>query len=170
MRSASSWDSCRRHSALVNSPLSGEPPPTIPLALPSELLQRRPDIAAAERRVAGANAAIGVATAAFFPSVLLSASGRVSELAARGLVLVAEPVLVAGPSLAQTIFDGGRARAVARRGARGLRQTVAAYRQSVLERIQDVEDNLAALRILAEEAREHRMRRSRPPGSRPRLR
>ena len=139
--------------ALVYSPLSGQPPPTIPLALPSGLLQRRPDVAAAERRVASANAAIGVATTAFFPSVLLSASGGFQGSRLVDWFSLPSRFWSLGPSLAQTIFDGG-ARAAARDEARaGYDAAVAAYRQSVLSAFGDVEDNLAALRILADESR-----------------
>ena len=138
--------------SLVNAPLSSEPP-SIPLALPSDLLQRRPDVAAAERQVAGANARVGAATAAFFPSVLLSATGGFQSSRLTDWISLPSRFWSLGPSVAQTIFDGGSRRAVADEAIASYDQTVAAYRQSVLTAFQDVEDNLAALRILAQEAR-----------------
>ena len=139
--------------SLVYAPLTGQAPPVIPLALPSGLLQRRPDVAAAERRVASANAQVGIAATAFFPSVLLSASGGFQSSRLSDWFSLPTRFWSLGPSLAQTIFDGG-ARAAAREEARAAYDgAVAAYRQSVLTAFGDVEDNLAELRILADEAR-----------------
>jgi len=128
------------------------PPPVIPLAIPSELLERRPDIAAAERRVAAANAQIGVATAAYFPSLSLSASGGFESTALATLFSLPNRFWSLGPSLLATVFDGGRRRAAVAEAEANYDATVAAYRQSVLTAFQSVEDNLAAVRILAEEA------------------
>jgi len=132
------------------TPLSGEPP-AIPLALPSELLQRRPDVAGAERRVAAANAQVGVATAAFFPTLLLSASGGFQTSKIGEWLNWPSRFWSIGPSLAATIFDGGARRAVRDEARASYDQTVGEYRQSVLAAFQDVEDNLAAIRILADE-------------------
>ncbi|BEV72737.1 MULTISPECIES: efflux transporter outer membrane subunit [unclassified Paludibacterium] len=126
--------------------------PTIPPGVPSDLLQRRPDIAAAERLVAQANAQIGVAKAAWFPSLTLGASGgyRSSNLA--DWFTLPSRVWSVGPTLAATLFDGGLRSAQSDAAQANYDQTVAAYRQTVLSAFQDVEDNLAALRILSQEA------------------
>ncbi len=129
-----------------------EPPP-VPAQLPSQLLERRPDIAAAERRVAAANAQIGVARAAFFPALTLSGSAgyRGSELSN----LLSAPNLFwsLGPALAVSLFDGG-ARSAAVESARAANdQAAASYRQTVLTALQEVEDNLTAATALAQEQR-----------------
>jgi NodT family efflux transporter outer membrane factor (OMF) lipoprotein len=124
-------------------------PPPVPLGLPSALLERRPDIAAAERAVAQANAQIGIAQTAFFPAVTLSASiGFQSASVARWLDWPSR-IWSVGPSLAQTLFDAGQRRATVQQFQASYDQTVANYRQTVLTAFQQVEDNLAALRILA---------------------
>jgi NodT family efflux transporter outer membrane factor (OMF) lipoprotein len=134
--------------AVVTSPAV----PEIPAGVPAQLLQRRPDLAAAERKVAQANAQIGVAQTAWFPSLTLSAQtgSRVSRLAD----LFSAPSLFwsLGPTLAATIFDGGARSAQITSAEAGYRQTVATYRQSVLTAFQQAEDNLAAQRILTDEA------------------
>jgi NodT family efflux transporter outer membrane factor (OMF) lipoprotein len=126
-------------------------PRDIPLALPSTLLERRPDISAAERRVAAANAQIGVATAAFYPALTLSGSAgfRSSDFAD----WFAAPLRYwsIGPSLVLTLFDAGRRRGVIDQNEAIYDQRVAQYRQTVLGAFQEVEDNLAALRVLADE-------------------
>jgi NodT family efflux transporter outer membrane factor (OMF) lipoprotein len=137
---------------LAPAPLGGEPP-IVPLSMPSELLQRRPDVAAAERQVAEANARLGVASAAFFPSILLSATAGFQSSQFSDWLSWPSRFWSLGPSLAQTLFDGGARRAARDEARAAYDQSVAAYRQSVLTAFQDVEDNLAALRILAEEAR-----------------
>ena len=140
--------------SLAPMPLDGEPPAT-PIELPSLLLERRPDIAAAERRVAAANAQVGVASAAFFPAITLGASGGFRGDAAPALAVVADAVLVGGPGAGP---DRLRRRRAARRRKRTLvaayDESVGAYRQTVLAAFQDVEDNLAAERLLAQEASE----------------
>lgn len=127
-------------------------PPALPPELPAELLERRPDIAAAERRVAAANAQIGVAEAAWFPTATLAAAyGFQSATAAQWFTLPSRFWSV-GPALALTLLDGGRRHAVSDQAMAAYDASVANYRQSVLTGFQEVEDNLAALRILEEEA------------------
>ncbi len=126
--------------------------PRVPMGLPSELLERRPDVAAAERRVAAANAQIGVAKAAYFPSLTLSASYGSRSAVASQLFTLPSGFWSIGPALAQSIFDGGLRRAQTEQAIAAYDATVAEYRQAVLAGFQEVEDNLAALRILGEEA------------------
>ena len=127
--------------------------PDIPAGVPSELLERRPDIAAAERRAAAANADIGVAVAAYFPSLTLSASGGYQSSRLADLLTTPSRVWSLGPELALTIFDGGR-RAAATDAARAAFDAAAAeYRQTVLDAFREVEDYLVALRMLEEESR-----------------
>lgn len=136
---------------LPADPLDGEPP-AVPVELPARVLERRPDVAAAERRVAAANAQIGVASAAFFPAVTVSASaGFVSTQVAEWLSWPMRFWSV-GPALAMTLFDGGARRALKAQAVASYDETVAAYRQTVLTAFQDVEDDLAAERLLATEA------------------
>ena len=126
-------------------------PPVVPLQLPSSLLERRPDIAAAERQVAAANAQVGAAEAAFFPAVALSVSGGLRNGDWRDLLQAGSRVWALGPTVALNVFDGG-AREASRDAARATRdQAVAAYRQTVLTALQEVEDNLAAAHLLQEE-------------------
>ena len=126
--------------------------PDIPLAVPSELLERRPDIAAAERRTASANAQIGVAQAAFFPRITLSASGGLQSSVIGSLISLPSRYWALGAALAQA--SSTRACAARRRSRRSpsYDETVATYRQTVLTGFQEVEDNLAALSLLAQEA------------------
>ena len=114
--------------------------PAVPLSLPSELLVRRPDVASAERRMAAANAEIGVAEAAFYPSARLFAGGGVDISFAGGI------------ALAQFLLDGGLREAQKAQASAAYDETIANYRQTVLTALRDVEDNLAALRILEAEA------------------
>jgi len=125
----------------------------IPVAIPSDLLERRPDIASAERKMAAANAQIGVAKAAYYPS--LSLSGSLGYLSAELATLFTAPSFfwALGPmALATTLFDGGARKAQSEQAMAAYDGTVAFYRQTVLTGFQEVEDNLAALRILDEEA------------------
>ncbi len=136
-------------------PATAEVPdiPQIPVGIPSDLLERRPDIASAERKVAAANAQIGVARAAYYPSLTLSASAGYQNPVIGDLFTVPSFFWSLGPALlAQTIFDGGARAAQTDQAIASYDATVAAYRQTVLTGFQQVEDNLAALRILAEEA------------------
>lgn len=125
--------------------------PEIPLALPSSLLERRPDIAAAERRVAAANAQIGVAQAAFFPSLSLAATGGYQNSSLTNLIATPHRFWSLGPALALPLFDAGARSAAKEQALAAYDKSIAGYRQTVLTAFQEVEDNLAALRILAEE-------------------
>jgi NodT family efflux transporter outer membrane factor (OMF) lipoprotein len=133
------------------SPITGPPPP-IPAGLPSELLERRPDIAAAERSVAAANAGIGIAKTAYFPALTLTGSAGFESTNITNWLAWPSRFWSIGPSLLQTVFDGGRRRALSEQAQAAYDTTVASYRQSVLNAFQEVEDNLALLRILADEA------------------
>ena len=128
--------------------------PVIPVALPSELLERRADIAAAERRAAAQNAQIGVAEAAFYPNISLSASAGLASSSLLTLFSWPSRIWTVGPQLAQTLFDAGNRRAVTQEAQATYDANAAAYRQTVLSSFQGVEDNLAALRILEDEARQ----------------
>jgi NodT family efflux transporter outer membrane factor (OMF) lipoprotein len=128
-------------------------PPAIPPGLPSDLLERRPDIAAAERRVASANAQIGVARAAYFPTIALTGSGGFESTAISTLIQGPSGFLTGGASAVVTAFDVGRRRAISEQARAVYDQAAANYRQSVLTAFQEVEDNLAALRILEEESK-----------------
>lgn len=130
------------------------PPPSIPTAVPSVLLQRRPDIAANERQVAAANANIGLAEAAYYPTLTLSASAGFLSPSLQSLFTWASRTWSAGPSLSETLFDFGRRGAQLESARAEYDATVAAYRQTVLAAFQEVEDDLAALRYLAEEAQQ----------------
>ncbi len=128
------------------------PPPPIPAGVPSELLERRPDIASAERQMAAANARIGVAKAAYYPLLNLTAAGGFESGAITTLLQGPSGLWSLGGSALQTVFDGGRRRATSDQAIAVYDQTVASYRETVLTSFQQVEDNLAALRILEKEA------------------
>ena len=128
-------------------------PPAIPIGLPSELLERRPDIAGGERRMAAANAQIGVATAAWYPTVKLSASAGLEASSISRWLNWPSRLWAVGPGISETLFDGGIRRAQNEQLQAAYDGTVANYRQTVLSGFKEVEDNLAALRILEEEAR-----------------
>jgi NodT family efflux transporter outer membrane factor (OMF) lipoprotein len=129
------------------------PPPHIPISVPSELLERRPDIAAAERRVASANAQIGVAKSAYYPQISLGASGGFESSAITTLLNGPSGLWSIGASAVGTIFDVGRRRALTDEARAAYDAQVANYRESVLTGFQQVEDNLAAVRILEDEAK-----------------
>jgi NodT family efflux transporter outer membrane factor (OMF) lipoprotein len=126
--------------------------PVVPAGLPSALLERRPDIAATERQMAAANAQIGVAEAAFYPTITLSADYGVMALQITKLFIDQARFWAFGSSLAQTVIDAGARRAVVEEARAFFDQTIANYRQTVLTAFQQVEDQLAALRILANQA------------------
>lgn len=125
-------------------------PPVIPAGLPAQLLERRPDIAAAERLVAQANAQIGIAKSAYFPNITLGGSVGLESVSIAKWLAWPSRVWSVGPSLAETIFDAGLRRATVAQYQANYDQTVANYRQTVLTAFEQVEDNLAALRILAQ--------------------
>ena len=127
-------------------------PPAIPVGLPSELLQRRPDIAAAERQVAAANDQIGIAESAFFPDLVLSATGGMESSTLTNWLTAPARMWTIGPALVGTLFDGGRRRAMTEKAKAQYDASAADYRQTVLTAFQEVEDNLASLRILQQEA------------------
>lgn len=125
--------------------------PVVPAGLPSALLERRPDVAAAERRVAAANAGIGAAQAAIFPTLTLTASGGFQGTSSEWLSLP-NRVWTLGPALAASLFDGGLRRAQVNNAIATYDATAAAYRQTVLGSIQEVEDALVSLAVLEQEA------------------
>jgi NodT family efflux transporter outer membrane factor (OMF) lipoprotein len=129
------------------------PPPHIPLGMPSDLLERRPDIASAERLVASANAQIGVAKSAYYPTISLGASGGFESSAITTLINGPSGLWSIGLSAVGTVFDGGRRRALTDQARAAYDSQVATYRQTVLNGFQQVEDNLAAVRILENEAK-----------------
>jgi NodT family efflux transporter outer membrane factor (OMF) lipoprotein len=128
-------------------------PPAIPVSLPSELLERRPDIATAERNVSAANAQIGVAKAAYYPTLNLAATNGFQSSTIETLFTIARRYWALGPAgAAITLFDGGAKHSQYKQAIDGFDATVAGYRQTVLTGFQEVEDNLAALRILEDES------------------
>jgi NodT family efflux transporter outer membrane factor (OMF) lipoprotein len=137
-------------------PLNLEPPkmPDIPGTLPSELLERRPDIAVSERQMAAANEQIGIAQAAFYPTLGLSAVAGLQGTSASNWFTWPSRFWAVGPTFSQTLFDAGRRRAVRSTAAANYDAAVANYRQTTLTAFQQVEDNLAALRILETEAQQ----------------
>jgi NodT family efflux transporter outer membrane factor (OMF) lipoprotein len=126
-------------------------PPVIPAGVPSTLLERRPDIAAAERQVAAANANIGVAMTAYYPDLTLTGSGGFAAATFGKLLQASSEVWTLGPQLALTLFDGGARAAQVSSARAAYDQQAALYRQTVLTAFQQVEDNLAALRIQAQQ-------------------
>jgi len=128
------------------------PPPSIPVAVPSQLLERRPDIAAGERLVAAANANVGLARAAYYPTLTLSASVGVIATNLANLVSYASRSWTGNATLSQTATDFGGRRAQLEAARAGYDATVAGYRQTVLSAFEEVENSLASLRYLAEEA------------------
>ena len=130
-------------------------PPSVPVALPSVLLERRPDIAAAERLVAAANAQVGVARAAYYPLVNLTASGAFESAIFSSWFTWPSRVWSLGPSLSQTLLDFGARRGAVEQAEASYDSSVAAYRQAVLTDFQAVEDNLSSLRFLSQEVSEY---------------
>jgi NodT family efflux transporter outer membrane factor (OMF) lipoprotein len=141
--------------ALAASPLKLAPP-VIPVGVPSQLLERRPDIAASERRVGEANEGIGIARAAYFPSLVLSATGGLEGNSIVNWFAWPSRFWAVGPTTLETIFDGGRRRATSEGARANYDATVANYRETTLVAFQEVEDSLAALRILEHEALQQR--------------
>jgi NodT family efflux transporter outer membrane factor (OMF) lipoprotein len=131
--------------------LDGDPP-SVPTGIPSELLQRRPDIAAAERRVAATNALIGVAKSAYYPTITLGASGSVESTQISSLFNSSSTQWNSGPSASEILFDAGRRKAQVDYAVAQREQATALYREQVLSAFRDVEDQLSALRVLEQEA------------------
>lgn len=126
--------------------------PQVPLSLPSQLLERRPDIASAERSVIAANANIGVAKAAYYPDLTLSMSGGYSSSTYSNLISLPNRFWSVGPKLAMTLFDGGQRSAEVDRSEAAYDQTVAKYRQTVLDGFREVENYLVQLKVMEDEA------------------
>ena len=126
--------------------------PTIPAGVPSELLERRPDIAGAERRTDAANAQIGIAISAYYPNVTLNGSGGFASASAGTWIQGPSALWALGGSAIETLFDAGRRHAVTAQARDAYEAQTANYRESILNAFQEVEDNLAALRILNDEA------------------
>jgi len=137
--------------SLEPTPLTGDPP-LVPEEVPSRILERRPDIASAERRVAAANAQIGVASAAFFPAVTLGGSTGLQATHLADWLSLSARAWSVGPALALTLFDAGARRAAKAQAVASYDETAGVYRQTVLSAFQDVEDNLSAEHLLADEA------------------
>jgi NodT family efflux transporter outer membrane factor (OMF) lipoprotein len=127
-------------------------PPAVPVGIPSQLLQRRPDIAAYERQVAAANEQIGIARAAYFPDLVISASGGLQSGSIVNWFTWPSRFWSVGPELIETLYDAGRRRAQVENALAGYDIAVANYRQSALTAFQEVKDNLATLRILEQES------------------
>jgi NodT family efflux transporter outer membrane factor (OMF) lipoprotein len=127
-------------------------PPVIPVGLPSQLLERRPDVASAERRAAEANEQVGIARTSFFPAVMLNAAGGFEGNSLANWFAWPSRFWAIGPAAVQTLLDGGKRRAVSEAAMAAYDATVAEYRQATLTAFQQVEDSLAALRILEQEA------------------
>ena len=130
------------------------PPPAIPFGVPSQLLERRPDIAASERLMAQANAQIGVAKAAYYPTVTLGASFGLESTKGSSWFTWPSRIWSVGPTIAETVYDGGLRRATMEQYRAQYDETVANYRNTVLTAFQQVEDNLSGLRILSKEIQE----------------
>jgi NodT family efflux transporter outer membrane factor (OMF) lipoprotein len=136
---------------IAEKPLTGDPP-SVPTGIPSELLQRRPDIAGAERRVASANALIGVAKAAYYPNIVLGVGGGVESDMISQIFNAGSATWNAGPSATEVLYDAGRRKAQVDFALAQREQATALYRQQVLSAFRDVEDQLSALRVLENEA------------------
>jgi NodT family efflux transporter outer membrane factor (OMF) lipoprotein len=143
---------------LPASPVTAQPPalPDIPGVVPSQLLERRPDIASEERHMAAANEQIGIAKAAYYPVLGLGALGGFNAGSIAGWFTWPSRVWAVGPTLSETLYDGGRRRANSNIAIANYDAAVANYRQTALTAFQQVEDNLAALRVLEKEAQQQR--------------
>lgn len=141
-------------SALEIPTVRMSPPPPIPMSVPSTLLERRPDIAANERLVAAANASIGIAQAAYYPTLTLSANAGLLGTTFANLFTWGARTWSAGPGVSETLFDFGRRGAQVESAKAAYDSAVATYRQTVLSAFQEVEDDLASLRYLAEESQQ----------------
>lgn len=130
--------------------------PDVPVALPAQLLERRPDVAAAERRMAAANEQIGIAKAAYYPTLNLAAAAGLEGSSLLNWFNWPSRFWAVGPQLSQTLFDAGRRRATKEAAQAGYDATVAGYRESVLQAFQQVEDNLVVLRVLSTESAQQR--------------
>jgi len=128
------------------------PPPRVPVGLPSALLERRPDVAQAERQVAAANEQIGIAKAAFYPVLTITASAGLEATSFLNWLTWPSRFWAIGPQVAQILFDAGKRKAQLAEAQASLDASAASYRQTVLTAFQQVEDNLAALRVLENEA------------------
>ena len=139
---------------LPPTPLNVQPPelPSVPVVLPAQLLERRPDIAAAERRMAAANEQIGIARAAYFPTLNLAALAGLEGSSLLNWFNWPSRFWAVGASMSETLFDGGRRRATSESAGAGYDASVANYRQTVLTSFQQVEDNLVVLRVLSTES------------------
>jgi NodT family efflux transporter outer membrane factor (OMF) lipoprotein len=127
------------------------PPPAVPIGVPSQLLERRPDIAASERAMAAANAQIGIAKAAFYPALTLSATGGFQSSTLGRLFDWSSRFWSVGSSVSQPVYDAGLRRAAENQYIEVYNSDVAGYRQTVLAAFQQVEDYLAAVRILSQQ-------------------
>jgi NodT family efflux transporter outer membrane factor (OMF) lipoprotein len=136
--------------AIPVKPLAAAPP-SVPVGVPSQLLERRPDVAASERTMAEANAQIGIAVSAYYPTLTLSADGGLESTAIKNLLTWPSRFWSVGPSLSETIFDAGLRRATVNQFMAQYNADVANYRQTVLSAFQQVEDNMAAERIVMQE-------------------
>jgi NodT family efflux transporter outer membrane factor (OMF) lipoprotein len=134
-------------------PLTATPPP-VPVGVPSQLLERRPDIAASERTMAAANAQIGIATAAYYPNLTLTAEAGFESSNLRNILTWPSRFWSGGPSLSETIFDAGLRRATVNQFVAAYNADVAGYRQTVLTAFQQVEDDMSAERIMSKEIEE----------------
>jgi len=140
-------------------PETGTPvaPPVIPVGVPSDLLERRPDIAAAERRVAEANSKVGLTKAAFFPTIMLGLTAGLEGGSIANWLNWPSRLWALGPSAAQTLFDAGHRRAATEGAVANYDASVADYRQSVLAAFQQVEDHIASLRVLEAESQRQKL-------------
>jgi NodT family efflux transporter outer membrane factor (OMF) lipoprotein len=141
--------------SLAPDPLNVQPP-AVPIGVPAQLLERRPDIAAVERRMAEANEQIGIARAAFYPTVTLGGTAGFEGSSILNWLAWPSRLWAVGPTLAQTLFDGGRRRATSDAALANYDAMVANYRETILAAFQQVEDNLAATRILEQEAKQQK--------------